>query len=314
MSTIGNWSQLEDMPAQVQEIYPTTWNGEIAVAGGLRGSDDGTITITDESWIFDPITSQWESAERLPSPRHHAHLAVAGDYLYVAGGFSGDRNDGLWVMQSECWRRSINGKWESIRPLPNPQAEGIFFSHDGRLHYFGGRSPKGSANGSYNNHKDVTDHWTFEPGSRQWDTAAPTLYPRNSTAAVKIDSKVYNFGGRDVQMSNKDKTEVYHIDEDRWEELEPMPQAQAGIAAGLIDGQIVVFGGEGGNTANPDSVFREVWIYDPTANTWSRGPEMNAPRHGLGGVTIDNVVYACGGASKMNAVQTTAIVEKLSIA
>jgi DNA invertase Pin-like site-specific DNA recombinase len=64
---------------------------------------------------------------------------------------------------------------------------------------------------------------------------------------------------------------------DRWEALEPMPTARSGIAAGVVDERIFVFGGEA-----PSGTFDEVESYDAPADAWRFHTQMPSARHGWG--------------------------------
>ena len=69
-----------------------------------------------------------------------------------------------------------------------------------------------------------------------------------------------------------------------------MRKARGGIAAATAGGRIAVFGGEEGA-----GTIRPVELYDPATNRWRSLPGMRTPRHGLGGVSRGNRVYAIEG-------------------
>lgn len=311
MTHLGSWVTKTEMPERIQEIYPTAWDGKIIVAGGLHDIDGGFID-TDKSFVMDPATGVWSTATPLPAARHHPQLAAIGDTIFAVGGFSIESQDRQWVMEDDCWCRTRSGGWVEMPVLPKHQAKGILMSHKGHLHFFGGRSLKGTTNGQYTDHMDVADHYVFLPGTSRWETLRPTPTARNSTAAVQANGKFYNFGGRNMETGNSVTLEVYTVSEDRWDTLAPMPLGQAGNAAGLIDGKIVTFGGEF-DESTPNGVFNQVWVYDIASDRWEVGPTMNVPRHGLGGVTIDNTIYAFGGAKHWGAAETTSVVETLTL-
>jgi hypothetical protein len=73
-----------------------------------------------------------------------------------------------------------------------------------------------------------------------------------------------------------------------------MRTARGGIAsARLRDGRIVVFGGE--NLGPGGTTIAEVELYDPRRRRWRSLPDLRTPRHGLGGVSLGNRVYAIQG-------------------
>ena len=72
-----------------------------------------------------------------------------------------------------------------------------------------------------------------------------------------------------------------------------MPTARSGIAAALLSGQILIFGGEA-----PSGAFDVVESYDPRRNTWTPATPMPTARHGLGSVTVDGRVYVIAGGTR----------------
>ena len=84
--------------------------------------------------------------------------------------------------------------------------------------------------------------------------------------------------------------EFYNPATDRWEPREPMPTVRSGIAAAVLDGRIVVIGGEA-----PAGTFNETEAYDPRSNTWSGYARMPTARHGLGSAVVGGKMYVIAG-------------------
>ncbi|MEM8822966.1 MAG: kelch repeat-containing protein [Pseudomonadota bacterium] len=92
-------------------------------------------------------------------------------------------------------------------------------------------------------------------------------------------------------------TEVYDPREDRWRQVAPMPQAQAGLAAAAVGGKLYAFDGEAIFTDN-DGVFAQAWGYDPQADAWAQLPDMPVARHGHGAAAIGDHIDLIGGAMR----------------
>lgn len=305
------WRARAALPQSAQEIYPTLWNGEILVAGGFT-QRDGQIEPTDQAFLYTPQTDRWRVGPALPRPRHHPQLLAVGDRLYALAGFEARDRDRVWVMQAGGWMKdAADAPWTPAPALPAPRGEAVVLAHEGRLHVIGGRSPTGEANGQWRDHGDVRDHRVLDPGAGVWEAARPAPSARNSAAGVAIGGRLYVVGGRRVGAGSNAELEAYDPREDRWDSLTPMPQAQGGLAAGVIDGQIVAFGGEF-FAPDPGGVHAETWLYDVERDAWVAGPPMTTPRHGLGGVTIGDTIYAVGGATGVGADGTSAVVEALT--
>ncbi len=306
------WRPLSPMPATAQEIYPALWRGEIVVAGGFTRTG-GRLGVSDRLFIYSPSTDTWREGPSLPTPRHHPHLLVSEDTLFVVGGFEAPGSGRIWEMKRTGWQwDDASEQWLGAPILPRAVGEAVPLSMGGRLHVIGGRSPVGQVNANWNDHGDVAHHYVLEAGERVWREAASAPTARNSAAGVVLDGKIYVVGGRRVNAGSNTETEMYDPATDQWSSLAPMPQGQGGLAAGVIEGKIAAFGGEFFNPGD-GGVHAETWLYDPARDLWEAGPDMLTPRHGLGGVTIADQIYALGGATMVGADGTSAALDVLSL-
>lgn len=320
----GAWTPLADMPFPVQEIYPAPFRKSgnpgrelrpnpfnlIVNAGGLVPT--GEFNVTDAVTFYDPAYDAWGYGTPLPEPRHHIALVNNNGFLFGVGGFARNARGG-WQMRANNWRlRDIDGAWETLRPLPHPQAEMVCASLGGYLHAVGGRAPSGSLNAQWADHIDTDEHWYYDAADDRWRPLAPLLTPRNSAAGAVVNGVIYVIGGRTVSDGNSDAVEVYDPQSDRWEKASPMPKRQGGLAAAVLNGKIYAFGGEY-FTPSPGGVFAEAWEYNPDTDKWRAVAAMARRRHGLGAVAIGNAIYALGGAAEPGGNATTAALDKFEI-
>lgn len=327
--SLGAWTPLADMPFPTQEIYPTAfWKPSgagmsdggmkpdfsaadlLVNAGGLTPSGDHFVT--DAVTVYDPAADAWRYGSALPEPRHHVALVGNNGFLYGVGGFARNENGG-WQMRETCWRiDDVDGRWESIAPMPHPRGETVCASIGGYIHIAGGRAPSGSRNRDWSDHIDTDEHWAYDPGADRWFSLAPMPTARNSSAGVVVGGAFYVIGGRTVNDGNNAEVEVYDPQSDRWNRARPMPKAQGGLAAAVLNGRIYAFGGEY-FSPRPGGVYAEAWEYDPRADTWRAVAAMARPRHGLGAVTLGDAIYVIGGAAKVGGEETSAALDKFEI-
>jgi hypothetical protein len=71
-----------------------------------------------------------------------------------------------------------------------------------------------------------------------------------------------------------------------------MPTARGGLAAAASAGFLYAFGGES------PGVFPHTEEFDPALNRWRRVADMPTPRHGMGAVTVDDVIHLIGGGTR----------------
>jgi N-acetylneuraminic acid mutarotase len=136
--------------------------------------------------------------------------------------------------------------------------------------------------------------------------------PRSEMAAAAIGSKIFVVGGSPGTL---DTMEVYDADSDTWissEELDeddpsasatvaPLPLAVNHAAAASHDGRLYVVGGYLEGRAPSEKLF----IYDPSADTWTQGADMPTPRAALTANFIDGKLYVVGGTNnEANALST----------
>jgi N-acetylneuraminic acid mutarotase len=77
----------------------------------------------------------------------------------------------------------------------------------------------------------------------------------------------------------------------------PITTPRGGVASAVLNGRLVVFGGEGNTAAGADGVFPDIEAYDPVSNSWEELPPLDVPRHGYGAAELDGRVYLAGGAT-----------------
>jgi non-specific serine/threonine protein kinase len=101
---------------------------------------------------------------------------------------------------------------------------------------------------------------------------------------------VYALAGRAAGEGNFATVERFDTATGTWERLPDMAKPRGGIAAAVVAGDVIVFGGE-----EPGGIIRQAERFDTATRTWSPLPDMRTPRHGLGGVAHGRRVYSIEG-------------------
>ena len=286
------WEAGPSLPESAQELYCTTWNGQIVVAGGLRSRADSNrrFQTLKGTALFDPAEGRWTKGPDLPAPRHHIVLAEAGGTVYGFGGFVGKTlrtgfqfRDDVYAFDGEEWAR--------VGAMPVPLGETVALSHDGRIHLMTGsvHPGDGSSRGASGR------HLVYEPGAEDWTEARPVPTARSSATGAVVDDHLYVVGGRhmDGGITNLGALERYDPERDTWTTLRPLPQPSGGLAGAALDGNLYVFGGE--YFSEGGGVYEHTWAYTPESDTWTELAPMRTPRHGLAGTALGGRVYAIGG-------------------
>jgi N-acetylneuraminic acid mutarotase len=136
----------------------------------------------------------------------------------------------------------------------------------------------------------------YDPAGNSWSRLAPHLQPREHTAAVALDGKIYLLGGRWRPPGELNTIEIYDPETDSWELGPPMNEARSGFGAAVFEGQIVALGGEiiisGLETLN------SVEVFDPAAQIWLPAGPMPFALHGVPAAVYNDALYVLGGADE----------------
>src|SRR5919109_1954148 len=124
-----------------------------------------------------------------------------------------------------------------------------------------------------------------------WSFAARMPHRRSYTASAELDGKVYVAAGM-VGNSGRPLDIVERFDPERneWTSLTPLPKSFSAAAAGTLNGEIWVVGGNA-----PDADGRQVYSYDVAKASWSSEPPLPASRTNLAVVEAGGKLYAIGG-------------------
>ncbi len=264
-----------------QETGVAALDGEVYVVGGFVPG--GQIVAVVEA--YDPTSDSWRSVADLPTPLHHANVAVLDGRLWVAGfleglGFEARGDVFSYDPTTDAWST------HTAMPTGTERGASVVAAHGGLVYLFGGF--RGGA---------LEDVWTYEPATDLWGVAADLPRSIDHGVAATIGDRIYVAGGRAAAIdSHTDALDVYDPSTDTWSSGPAMPTSRAGLMGGALDGRLFVAGGEG-NVEAASGVFEQFEAYDPQAEQWFSLPVMPTPRHGTGAAAVDGLLFVPGGAT-----------------
>ena len=279
----GWWEAPRVRGGAIQETAVVALDNKIYVLGGF----DASLAVVTSVRIFDTEACTWSDGPALPRPLHHANAAVVGETIYVLGGMDGLNFTPLGDVWA--WKPKTDAAWSAKTSMPAGSARGsAFVGAIGDVIYVAGGLRSGA----------VTTVSSYSTTNDTWDTNLPPLpQARDHGCGAVFNGKLYAVGGRAGSITSQSPIVYEYTPGGAWVEKAPMPTPRGGTACGVIDGRIIVVGGEG-NAADPSGVFPQVESYAVQIDHWSISAPMKTPRHGTGAAAAAGVLYVPGGATK----------------
>jgi N-acetylneuraminic acid mutarotase len=278
----GAWSELQPLPEARQEFPAVLLDGRIYTAGGMMNF---TAAAVNRFESYDIRSNRWQRLADLPLAVHHTAMASVGGRIYVLGGATGTStpSDRVFAYDPEA------NTWSEKARLPRVTWAATAVTWQERIYLI-----SGTAASSFSSNPGVPHTQVYSPGIDSWSTNyAPIPLPRNHMAAVRIGTQVYVSPGRSANAADQADRRFHRYDLVRnlWTELAPLPEFyRSGSAMAQVHGTLYFIGGEGSGP-----VLNKVHAYDPGSNAWRRVPDLPEGRHGMGAVTVGNVLYVPGG-------------------
>jgi N-acetylneuraminic acid mutarotase len=155
----------------------------------------------------------------------------------------------LAAIASTGWLFAADGAWISLASMLDPRQEVGAAELNGKIYVVGGLPRTNTVQ-------------EFDPATNTWRIVSPLPIALDHTAAAGVAGKLYVMGG---DTSSGPTSAVYEYDPtgNQWTQKASMPTARAALATVVIAGKIYAVGGT-------SSSQRELEIYDPGTNSWSK--------------------------------------------
>jgi N-acetylneuraminic acid mutarotase len=125
------------------------------------------------------------------------------------------------------------GQWSAVDPMPAPRVDHSAIRVGDRVFVLGGRNGTGA----------LTSVWSYNVVTALWSVMGATLTTAVSNAAIATDGRrIYLIGG-DSGGAPSDAIQVYDTSTDLFVTGGRLPSARRGLAAGFLNGELVVAGG-----------------------------------------------------------------------
>jgi N-acetylneuraminic acid mutarotase len=246
------------------------------------GGEDGAGTVSREVLAFDVETRTWRQLMALPEPRSGlAGATTIHDKLYVAGGYTLNYADSL--KNSLFVYDPATDTWTRKADVPTAQVcGGVQASIGGKLYLYSACNY-----GDFFVYTPATDKWRVLP-KMAWDEA-----PFASPIGGSIGGKFYITGGLDAH-GQSNLLHAYDPATNTWIRKRSMPTGREAAFAAVFHGKLFV---AGGLVRSSDAWVEtdKLEAYDPTTDTWAKGPAMRSPRALGASAWAGGKFYVLGG-------------------
>lgn len=213
----SQWESLGEVPKR-QGLALVAHNGKLYRIGGFeatnaKGEDQVLVSRNDFS-VYDPDSGKWTDLIPLPEPRSSFDAVVAGDMLYVIGGWALQEDGSESKWHETAWRINLcqtNLKWESTPKPPGLRRANSVAEIDGKIYSMGGLNDDGDIS---------ADTFVFDPETNKWSDA-PAVPGETMDG---FGSSSFNVGGRLILSTFSGQVLQLSKDGKQWDqihELEP---------------------------------------------------------------------------------------------
>ena len=275
----SEWIEIAPMNVARSEHPGVVVEGELVVAGGFIEVGVGRTGVTATVEAYAPETDAWHDLPALPVPVHHGMAASVSDRLFFIGGYSepGDPVRNVWEL--------VGDDWVDRASLPRPVAAGAAVAIDNQIYVVGG-----TPHGGMVRYDPTRDSWSEGPG--------PGLQ-REHVAAVAYEGEIWLIAGR-WQGEIFDTTEIFDPVSGSWRAGPALNESRSGFGAAVIDGAIVVAGGE---VFGPDQALSTVERLEVGRGHWSLIDPVPHGIHGNPLLALGPHLYLLGGSTQTGGIE-----------
>ena len=275
----------ENQPTARHENAFTELDGKFYLIGG-RGMKPVDI--------YDPATKTWTTGAQPPLEMHHFQAVPYQGKIYVMGAFTGGYPDETPISHIYLYDPTSD-QWERGAEIPEARRRGAagVVVHNDRFYVV-----CGIRNGHLGNYTNWLDE--YDPATDKWTQLPDAPHTRDHFQAVVANNTLYAVGGRNSSAATGQtfeltvpEVDVYDMTSQRWETLsEPLPTVRAGSTSILLDGHVVVIGGE---SDAMEAAHHQVEALDINTGNWQAWPRLQQGRHGTQASVHDGSIYIAAG-------------------
>lgn len=222
------WRRGPDLPLEVDHAMAASVPEGIDGAGVyVFGGNAGAPTA--RSFRLAPDATAWREIAAMPGPRSQGAAVAQGRFIYVVGGFDGQR----LVAPTYAYEANAD-RWRQVAPIPTTRDHLAAAMIAGRVCAVGGRKLSLTTN--------LATLECYDPGADRWETAADAPTARGGVGAAAVGNRLVFVGGEQLSGTYKE-VEVFDAESGRWSRLPDLPTPRHGIGVVAVGRTVYVMSG-----------------------------------------------------------------------
>ncbi len=248
---------------------------------------------------YDPATNSWITLGFTPQEIHHFQAVEFHGLMYLICAFQGNFPAETGIPFLYIYD-PLSDSWFVGPDIPSARVRGSagVVLRDDKFYIAGGLT---------DGHRSGWVKWfdEYNPATNGWTVLPDAPRARDHFAAAQVDDLLVCAGGRRSGAgtgffgtfdSVVKKTDIYDFNTGFWTTLASpagdLPTGRAGCAAGVLDGEIIVIGGE---SSSQSSAHKQTQALDPVAGTWRTLTNLITGRHGSQAIVNNGCIYIAAG-------------------
>lgn len=235
----------------------------------------------------------WISRADLPLPHRNGKAVACGNKIYFMGGYCPHTEEAREASNYEY--NPQKNIWTARANIPIGRPNFAITSFKDRIFVIGGDSI-------------LPNHDLYLTHQDKWKSLAPLSIPRQHIDCARIGNEIYIVGGlvkdmnppedskQKIPLMATNSIEIYNIEENKWTNGNPSPEARHGVQVAAVNGKLYAIGGAYDRKKEYmlSSAFER---YDSGSNKWESLPDLPAPILAPGIAVIKERIFVIGGST-----------------
>jgi|GEM_PF-796644 len=248
---------------------------------------------------YDPASNSWITLGFTPQEIHHFQAVEFHGLMYLICAFQGNFPSETGIPFIYIYD-PLSDSWFVGPDIPSARVRGSagVVLRDDKFYVVSGLT---------DGHRSGWVRWfdEYNPATNSWTVLPDAPRARDHFAAALVDDLLVCAGGRRSGAgtgffgtfdSVVRKTDIYNFNTGTWSTLPSpagdLPTGRAGCSAGVLDGEVIIIGGE---SSSQSSAHKQTQALDPVAGTWRTLTNLNTGRHGTQAIVNNGGIYIAAG-------------------